>query len=254
MTALNGSVARVRGSHRLPPPPSALRGRVLVAAVAAGAFAAATAGPTLQSFVIDTSDADVTPLANAYDASGLGGDVLMAAPKVLPTEGTSDAGAEVRKLTDSQQITKARKHREAEAARKAREEALRPKTVKPTLGVLTSGFGARWGTNHNGIDLAAPIGTPIVAAADGVVIEAGAASGFGIWVRILHDDGSVTVYGHMYDYSVYEGQQVKAGEQIATVGSNGQSTGPHLHFEVWTGDDGTKIDPLSWLRSRGVNI
>lgn len=251
-TALNGSVTRVRGSHRLPPPPSALRGRVVVAAVAAGAFAAATAGPTLQSFTIDTSDADVTPLANAYDGVG-GGAAIAAAPKVLPQERAHNALAEVKRLTASKSVTEARKEREAEAARKAREEAMRPKTVLPALGQLTSGFGARWGTNHNGIDIAAPLGTPIVAAADGVVIEAGSASGFGMWVRVQHDDGTVTVYGHMYEYSVSEGQQVKAGEQIATVGSNGQSTGPHLHFEVWQGG-GAKIDPLSWLSARGVSV
>lgn len=228
---------------------------MVVAAVAAGAFAAATAGHTLQNVVgSDSSGADVTPLANAYDASGIGGSTLLAAPRVLPVERSADASAEVRKLKESKQVTNARKAREAEAARKAREEALRPKTVKPTQGRLTSGFGARWGAMHAGIDLAAPMGTPIVSVADGTVIEAGPASGFGYWIRILHDDGNVTVYGHMYSGSVSEGQRVKAGEQIATIGNNGFSTGPHLHFEVWTGDNGTKIDPISWLAERGVNL
>lgn len=228
---------------------------MVVAAVAAGAFAAATAGQTLQG--PRTSSEDVTPLANAADASalfGVGGPAQYAAPELLPISRTVDADAEVRKLTESQQVTKARKKREAEAARRAAEEAARPDFVKPTVGVLTSMFGARWGTSHYGIDIAAPIGTPIYSVADGTVLEAGPASGFGLWVRILHDDGSVTVYGHMNSYSVSEGQQVKAGEQIAEVGNRGQSTGPHLHFEVWTGDDGMKIDPLAWLARHGVSF
>ncbi|MGH3468510.1 MAG: M23 family metallopeptidase, partial [Thermocrispum sp.] len=157
----------------------------------------------------------------------------------------------------AQKVTDARKEREAEAAREAREareEAMRPDVVAPAQGRLTSGFGARWGTTHYGLDIANSIGTPIVAAADGTVIEAGPASGFGNWVRIQHDDGTVTVYGHMYTYSVAEGQRVKAGEQIAEIGNAGQSTGPHLHFEVWLGENGTKIDPLSWLTENGVNL
>lgn len=226
---------------------------MVVAAVAAGAFAAATAGQTLQG----VSDEGVTPLATAYDgngAHGVGGDTPVAAPAILPAESSSDASAEVRKLTESQKVTDARKRSEAEAAREAAEEAARPKSFRPTDGVLTSAFGARWGTSHSGIDLAAPIGTPIYTVADGTVLEAGPASGFGLWVRVQHDDGSVSVYGHMNSYSVYTGQQVEAGQQIAEVGNRGQSTGPHLHFEVWTGEDGAKIDPLSWLRSRGVSI
>lgn len=227
---------------------------MVVAAVAAGAFAAATAGQALQS---PSSDDDVTRLANAHDAygaHGIGGDTPVAAPALLSTDATTDASTEVRKLTASQQVTDARQKREAEALRKAREEAARPKFVKPANGVLTSGFGARWGTSHNGIDIAGPIGAPIYAVANGTVLEAGPASGFGLWVRVQHDDGTVTVYGHMNSYSVSVGQQVEAGQQIAEIGNRGQSTGPHLHFEVWTGDNGAKIDPLSWLAQNGVNL
>ncbi|RZQ64021.1 M23 family metallopeptidase [Amycolatopsis suaedae] len=258
--ALDGAVVRVRGTHRLPPPPSALRGRVVVAAVAAGAFAAAAAGSTLQSLASGESDTKVQPLASAQDASasfGVGGDTSVvgtATPELLPVSRSTDASAEVEKLTDSESVTNAREKREAEAARKAAEEAKRPKVVNPCPAArFTSGFGARWGTSHNGIDLAAPIGTPILAAADGTVIEAGPASGFGLWVRIQMSDGTVHVYGHMNDYSVRVGQKVKAGQQIAEVGNRGQSTGPHLHFEVWSGGS-KKIDPRSWLRERGVSL
>lgn len=123
----------------------------------------------------------------------------------------------------------------------------------PTRGEFTSGFGGRWGVTHYGIDLAAPIGTPIYALADGVVEKAGPASGFGMWVVLRHTDGTSSVYGHINRSVVEAGQQVKAGEQIAEVGNKGQSTGPHLHLEVWE-QDGTKTNPLPWLAERGINV
>ncbi|MFF0816125.1 M23 family metallopeptidase [Rhodococcus sp. NPDC003318] len=125
------------------------------------------------------------------------------------------------------------------------------RTVQPVSGTLSSGYGARWGTQHGGIDIAASIGTPILAAADGEVISAGPASGFGQWVRIRHDDGTITVYGHVDTYSVHVGQRVAAGQQIATVGNRGESTGPHLHFETWNAA-GSRINPNDWLGQRGV--
>ncbi|WP_039795007.1 M23 family metallopeptidase [Nocardia araoensis] len=124
--------------------------------------------------------------------------------------------------------------------------------VLPARGVFTSGFGSRWGTFHNGIDIAGPIGTPIYAVADGTVIDAGPAQGFGLWVRIRHDDGSITVYGHMYDFFVSVGERVPAGMQIARMGNRGDSTGPHLHFEVIVG--GQHVDPQQWLAVRGLTL
>jgi murein DD-endopeptidase MepM/ murein hydrolase activator NlpD len=125
--------------------------------------------------------------------------------------------------------------------------------VLPTIGTFTSNFGSRWGTLHAGVDIAAPIGTPIVAVADGEVIDSGPASGFGMWVRLKHADGTVTVYGHINTSNVTVGQKVMAGDQIATVGNRGFSTGPHLHFEVHLGGE-NKVDPLPWLASRGISL
>ncbi|WP_430334728.1 M23 family metallopeptidase [Rhodococcus sp. ACT016] len=129
----------------------------------------------------------------------------------------------------------------------------RPLFVQPVSGFLTSSYGPRWGTHHNGIDIGANLGTPIFSAADGVVINAGPASGFGQWVRVQHDDGAITVYGHVDTYIVSVGERVLAGEQIATVGNRGQSTGPHLHFEVWD-PDGYQVDPQIWLPEHGVGL
>lgn len=132
-------------------------------------------------------------------------------------------------------------------------QPIKDKAVQPVSGVLTSTFGSRWGAHHGGLDVAAPIGTPVLAAADGVVTAAGPASGFGLWVKVLHADGTETIYGHVDNYSVAVGQHVAAGQQIATVGNRGESTGPHLHFEVHD-PSGVKVDPADWLATRGVSV
>lgn len=132
-------------------------------------------------------------------------------------------------------------------------EQNRPKTVRPVAGALSSGFGVRWGAMHAGIDFADTFGTPIRAVTDGTVIEAGLASGFGLWVRVQQDDGTIGVYGHMQDILVQVGQQLKAGDVLATVGNRGYSTGPHLHYEVHAGE-GAAIDPLPWFTGRGMNV
>ncbi|MGF6895630.1 murein DD-endopeptidase MepM/ murein hydrolase activator NlpD [Nocardia sp. GAS34] len=122
----------------------------------------------------------------------------------------------------------------------------------PARGVFSSGYGMRWGGFHYGIDIAAPIGSPIYAVAAGTVIDAGPAQGFGLWVRIRHDDGTISVYGHMYDFSVSVGERVRAGQQIARIGNRGDSTGPHLHFEILV--NGQHVDPLPWLAFHGIKI
>ncbi|MEV0688273.1 M23 family metallopeptidase [Nocardia sp. NPDC050378] len=127
---------------------------------------------------------------------------------------------------------------------------------------LTSGFGMRWGTQHQGQDFAAAPKTPIYAVADGVVARVGAASGFGIWVVIDHNIGGEivsSVYGHMFAEDVYveQGQSVRVGQLIAGVGYNGHTVpagpdGAHLHLEIWTGGGrfgGVAIDPMPWLQS-----
>ncbi|CPY64252.1 metalloprotease yebA [Mycobacteroides abscessus] len=123
----------------------------------------------------------------------------------------------------------------------------------PTNGTFTSGFGYRWGALHGGIDIANSIGTPIVAAADGVVIATGPTAGYGAWVKIRHSDGTVTLYGHINTWEVSVGQRVMAGDRIATIGNRGNSTGPHLHFEVLLGGS-QRIDPQGWLANKGLTF
>ncbi|MFD4351557.1 peptidoglycan DD-metalloendopeptidase family protein [Nocardia sp. NPDC058518] len=133
--------------------------------------------------------------------------------------------------------------------------------MAPGTYTLTSGFGMRWGTQHEGQDFAAAPKTPIYAVGDGVVTRVGAASGFGTWVVIDHNVGGETVssvYGHMFadDIRVEQGQTVRIGQPIAAVGYNGETVpagpeGAHLHLEIWTDGGrfggGTAIDPMPWL-------
>jgi murein DD-endopeptidase MepM/ murein hydrolase activator NlpD len=118
--------------------------------------------------------------------------------------------------------------------------------VWPAQGVFTSGYGWRWGRMHRGIDVAAPVGTPIVAAAPGVVSYSGwNDGGYGYLVEIDHADGTMTRYAHNHRLLVSNGQQVNQGQQIAEMGSTGFSTGPHLHFEIHKPEG--VVNPVAYL-------
>jgi murein DD-endopeptidase MepM/ murein hydrolase activator NlpD len=117
--------------------------------------------------------------------------------------------------------------------------------IWPVNGPVVSGFGMRWGRMHEGIDIAAGIGTPIWAAAAGTVIHAGWLGGYGNLVVLDHGNGLATAYAHASTILVAVGQQVSQGETISLVGSTGNSSGPHLHFEVRV--NGSAVDPLLYL-------
>jgi murein DD-endopeptidase MepM/ murein hydrolase activator NlpD len=203
-----------------------------LAALVAGALLAG--GPALvgnpQPVPVDSSDYGL----------GIGGDD--------PSGEMADAGAR-RGITEAE--ARARLG-ELAASRAARE----PEVVSPvTRYELTTCYCMRWGQMHYGLDMAAPIGTPIYAAVDGVVLDAGPASGFGNAIYIQDEDGDVHIYGHMRYYSVHNGQIVHAGDQIATVGNEGFSTGPHLHYEIHQGGrDGAPSDPQAWLEANDVAV
>ncbi len=116
----------------------------------------------------------------------------------------------------------------------------------PTPGVLISGFGARERDAHEGIDLAAPEGTPVCAAEAGTVLFAGEQRGYGNLVLLAHKNDLVTVYAHNEKNLVRKGQDVARGETIARIGHTGNATGPHLHFEVRVAS--RPRDPLGFLR------
>uniref|UniRef100_UPI0035A1AEAB M23 family metallopeptidase n=1 Tax=Actinomycetospora aeridis TaxID=3129231 RepID=UPI0035A1AEAB len=248
-----------------------MRGRLAVAAVAAGALA--TAGHSLTglealgdapttaelALAADRGSTDSSSGASSSSAGSATG-LDAATSGVLPVTSAAEDTAQTASSTSSSDadeghqvgsLSKAADR--AAAAARAAAEAARPDFVKPADGRFTSGFGARWGSSHRGIDIAGPIGTPIVSVGDGTVIESGPASGFGQWVRVELEDGTVNVYGHVNRSYVREGQRVRAGEEIAEIGNRGQSTGPHLHFEVWK-NGSQKINPLPWLAERGISL
>ncbi|MCH5641835.1 M23 family metallopeptidase [Gordonia sp. ABSL49_1] len=241
-----GSRTKRGGKHRVAAPPTALRGgRAALFAIAAGATVAA-----------------VTQVSNADEPNGTS---VSPAANVSDTSATSDLGPGVAASTASpdtdgfgQQLAVGA----AAAADEARREALarRPMFAQPVNFAsgscqFTSLYAMRWGSMHGGIDLACPLGTPIHAVTDGVVIAAEPASGYGNWVQIKAADGTVTMYGHMSSSGVLvrKGQHVTAGDVIALVGNEGFSTGPHLHLEVWK-QGVTKIDPVPWLAAHGVRL
>ena len=119
--------------------------------------------------------------------------------------------------------------------------------IWPTEGTISSGFGWRWGRIHKGIDIAAPIGTPVWAAASGVVEFAGwDDSGYGNAIDIRHHDGFLTRYAHLSDIYIQQGSVVNQSQVIGAVGSTGNSTGPHLHFETIP-PSGVAVDPIAYL-------
>jgi hypothetical protein len=129
--------------------------------------------------------------------------------------------------------------------------------VIPVVGHVSSRFGPRMHPIkhvvlfHDGIDIGAPYGAPVYAMSDGVVLYAGPARGFGTEVVLSHRGGITTVYGHVSRVLVRSGP-VKAGQPIALVGNEGESTGPHLHAEVRVND--RAVDPIAWLRAHGVRL
>jgi len=172
------------------------------------------------------------------------------------------AKARAAKLDATKKLTAQRAS--ALAAAKAASEAAAEKERKSSTRCemmisgyhITAGFGqggSRWASVHTGTDFAAPIGTPIRSVMKGVVLSAEFAGPYGRQVRIKHEDGTETWYNHMSKFSVSPGETVYAGDQVGAVGVTGNTTGPHLHFEVRP-DGGEPINPIPWLEDTcGLN-
>lgn len=128
--------------------------------------------------------------------------------------------------------------------------------VNASLGTAYRASGSAWSKGyHTGVDFAVPTGTTVKAVAAGKVVSSGWGGSFGYQVVIRHADGRYTQYAHLSAISVKSGQSVGAGQRIGRSGSTGNSTGPHLHFEVRTGPGfGSDIDPVAYLRAGGVRI
>lgn len=189
------------------------------------------------------------------------GVVAFGAGSALPpqTDGTTAALDKVNSLsgTDGESgdaIRSVSTERASRAQRRAGTPV--PKTVpqwtRPAQGPLSSLFAFRWGVMHKGLDIAAPYGSKVRAAAGGVVKLADWDGGYGKLVIIDHGGGITTRYGHNSKLLVKAGQRVEPGQFIAEIGSTGYSTGPHCHFEVRNGD--VAINPMSFMKERGVDM
>ncbi|WPF66763.1 MULTISPECIES: M23 family metallopeptidase [unclassified Corynebacterium] len=246
------------GKHHKFNPSQTTKGRIALMAVATGAVSTAGAGGAAAAQHTSTHSVDYT-LANDSQDLPASSPQILAISEFKPATGIED------------QLGKAVKYA-SERAEAARAALLPVETsssapiqegstavvnalgaVAPAIGAFTSGFELRWGTFHKGIDIANAEGTPIKAVLDGTVIDSGPASGFGQWIRIRHDDGTVTVYGHMSTLAVAVGERVTAGQTIAGMGNLGFSTGSHLHFEVHPAG-GDAIDPVPWLAAHGITL
>ncbi|MGH3523909.1 MAG: M23 family metallopeptidase [Mycobacterium sp.] len=230
-----------RGQHRKQLT-GVTRGRVLIGAVAAGAAAAAAHSATHTS---DTSKAETVLAADTTAASG--GSISTSARGMQMVTVKPAANVAVHNAEFAKGVAFAQERAQREA------RLQQPLFVMPTKGIFTSNFGYRWGVLHAGIDIANSIGTRIVAVSDGVVVDAGPTAGYGMWVKLRHADGTVTLYGHVNSTTVGVGERVMAGDQIATMGNRGNSTGPHLHFEVLLGGT-NRVDPVPWLAKRGLSL
>jgi murein DD-endopeptidase MepM/ murein hydrolase activator NlpD len=196
----------------------------------------------------------------ALVASGHPAAVATAAAADTGPAGARPAASAPRPLPDIADALQALAPETAVANRVSRSHQRRPlarpaapahRWVRPYGGAFTSGFGMRWGRLHAGIDLAGPWGSPFVAATDGCIEYAGAMSGYGQVIIIRDWDGTETAYGHESRILVHSGC-VKAGQRIGLIGSEGDATGPHLHFEVRIG--GTPVNPVPFLAKRGVYV
>jgi len=211
----------------------------------------------------DAADAQVAQQQGAVEAAtahkaDLDCQLQAAQIQLLELQGARDAYQAwvAQKAAEEAAARAAEERARSEAAADVAADSSSSGYARPAAGRTSSCYGARWGVTHYGVDIAAPIGTPVYAATAGVVQRAGSATGFGLAVYIRGNDGAVTVYGHVNRYFVTAGERVAVGEEIAEVGNRGQSTGPHLHFEVHPSGAmyGGQVDPVPWLRSRGINI
>ncbi|GAB2737228.1 M23 family metallopeptidase [Streptomyces bullii] len=197
-------------------------------------------------------------VANAADttaASGVAGAVqAQAAAQAKAAQAKAAEAAQAKKAAEAAAVKKA-----AAAKKKAKPSWVDP-VKKYRLSASFAQAGGMWQSTHSGQDFAVPSGTPVLAVHDGTVVKAGgngAGDGpaYGYAVVIKHGNGTYSQYAHLSRIDVKIGQTVKTGQKIALSGNTGNSSGPHLHFEIRTTPNyGTAVDPVAFLRSKGVTV
>ncbi|MEW2633949.1 M23 family metallopeptidase [Streptomyces sp. NPDC048389] len=173
------------------------------------------------------------------------------------------AAAAAAKQQSEAEAKAAEEKRKAEEAARAKAEAERLAELAKSFSLPTSSYtitstygesGSLWSSGqHTGLDFAAPTGTPVKAVHGGTVKSAGWSGSYGYRIVLELDDGTEVLYAHLSSMTASAGQTVTTGETIGRVGATGNVTGPHLHLEVHT-PGGSGIDPMSWLRSKGLTV
>ncbi|MGW0465936.1 M23 family metallopeptidase [Streptomyces sp. NPDC003027] len=190
-------------------------------------------------------------------------DVQAAVQEREAVEALAKAKAEARAQAEAKRKAEARAKEVREAKERAAREAERKRLNSFQLPIagsyVTTGYktgGSLWSSgSHSGVDFHAAYGSKVVSVGAGTVVEAGWGGAYGNNVVIRMNDGTYTQYGHLADITVSVGQTVTPGERIGISGSTGNSTGPHLHFEARTSAEyGSDINPVAYLRARGVNV
>ncbi|MFE2561535.1 M23 family metallopeptidase [Streptomyces sp. NPDC059352] len=222
--------------------------------------------------------------AVALAAAGLGASLVAGAGSAFAAEGTAvapvaatasaaiaaqaetqaHAAAQVKAAVAKAAAKKAAPVKAVKKAAPVKAAKKAPSWVKPvTSYTLTASYnqgGAMWSHKHSGQDFAVPVGTPVKAAGAGTVVKAGPNGGgdgpaYGNAIVVKHANGTYSQYAHLSKIKVNVGQKVGAGQQIALSGNTGNSSGPHLHFEIRTTPNyGTAVNPAAFLRSHGVSI
>ena len=241
------------GRHRAPSRLAARTGAVLGGGATSCAIGVVVLAVTAAGGPGDAASATAAPAASASPA------ILTAAAASREAQREKEDGraelATVR-AAQAQRVSRSRARAVAKTKQKQQAaEALRRAHawVSPLRAyTLTSGFGPRWGRQHQGLDLAAPTGTRIGSLSSGTVIFAGSQSGYGNKVEVRHWDGTISYYAHMSSIAVTVGQSVAPGDKVGEVGNTGRSTGPHLHLQVLPA--GSAVDGYAWLDERGVRL
>ncbi|MET7764735.1 M23 family metallopeptidase [Streptomyces sp. NPDC005393] len=225
------------------------------------------------------SHVSVRRVRTAVIAVGMGASLVLGAGAALaatPSQGSADTltvasagslgssvkaqAAAVQKAVDAKKAAAVQKAVDAKKAADAKANAWETPVAKYAIGAAFGLAGNLWSHNHSGQDFVVPSGTPVRAAHSGVVVKAGpggAGDGpaYGNAIVIQHDNQTYSQYAHLSQINVRIGQSVTTGQEIGLSGSTGNSTGPHLHFEIRTTPNyGSAVEPLKFLRDHGVKI
>ncbi|GGX28797.1 M23 family metallopeptidase [Streptomyces chryseus] len=217
---------------------------------------------------------------NAVVAAGLGASMMLGTAGVaFAAEGTAASGvekqaqvqakaaasakkaaADAKKAADLKKAAAKAKAADAKKAKAKKASSWQKPVKRYSLSATYGKGGGMWASKHSGQDFAVPVGTPVDAVHGGTVVKAGPNGGgdgpaYGNAIVIKHSNGTYSQYAHLSKIQVTPGETVKTGERIALSGNTGNSSGPHLHFEIRTTPNyGTAINPVSFLRAEGVSV